>query len=396
MWNHVATQAEINACTALFKAKSTENTFEADASKIPDGPKKASDGAPEVAAATPDEPAEGAAGAGETERPAAGGARSGADATGAVGAARATQPSGDEPARAPVEPTAQQVQPSRGNTKVNTTVFNYMPPNLREAHWNLPHLDEDELTAAQKRVILEAALGDREEEDRRWRGADFLGAGATGNCTLWVQVDDKSNIKGRLAFRDVGTIHQVKWIDPTNWRNWRDRLPRKIAIMKRLHDQGGASRNIHRYFGHRIDMYKRRYRIYTEVCDLGNTKGALELYSRLWRRRRNKYKWNIWVRRHAKIEEAKASNSQLPADSIEMHVLDTKREIMEEVKKASEEENNKPEGALNGRKILAQSLATCLTSRTGSRGKLRSIFLRSYQKLSSGMFLIRLSMLHSS
>lgn len=114
-------------------------------------------------------------------------------------------------------------------------------------HRSLLALDEGDLDQAQERTLLEADLEYVASEGKWWRGAHFLGAGATGSCTLWLRVDDKDNIEERLAVRAVEAMHQRRWIEITNRR---DRLPREIAIMKRLHDQSDAGQNIHRYFGH--------------------------------------------------------------------------------------------------------------------------------------------------
>jgi hypothetical protein len=48
---------------------------------------------------------------------------------------------------------------------------------------------------------------------------------------------------------------------------------------------------VHRYFGHRINFYQRKYRIFNELCDLGSLLDALQFYSKPWRRRRYLHQW---------------------------------------------------------------------------------------------------------
>lgn len=117
--------------------------------------------------------------------------------------------------------------------------------------------------------------------------------------------------------------------------------------MRRLKNQEGDTNNIHRYFGHRIDMHQRRYRVYTEVCDLGNIEGALEHYSRLWRRRRNMYKWSNYVERQPEIQQARDNPENLPEESVEEDVRDTKREIVERVQEAPENHSDREFGDMS-------------------------------------------------
>jgi hypothetical protein len=63
------------------------------------------------------------------------------------------------------------------------------------------------------------------------------------------------------------------------------------VVQRRLHARNGHDHHIHRYFSHRLAFHQKRYRMFNEVCDLGNLAGALEWYSREWRRRRNHYRW---------------------------------------------------------------------------------------------------------
>jgi hypothetical protein len=94
-------------------------------------------------------------------------------------------------------------------------------------------------------------------------------------------------LKQRLAVRDVA-VQPANWVNPINWR---DQLPREIAIQRRLHERNGHEHHVHRYYGHRISFWQRKYRVYNEVCGLGCLMDALDWYSQQWRRRRNHFKW---------------------------------------------------------------------------------------------------------
>lgn len=73
---------------------------------------------------------------------------------------------------------------------------------------------------------------------------------------------------------------------PHEWLNvtcWRDRLPREIAIHRRIdrersqhEDRETAYRNLVRHKGYRLMMRKRRYRLYQKYYTGGNLFGALE------------------------------------------------------------------------------------------------------------------------
>ena len=333
MWNLVATEAERDECETLRRDRSPVNTFTADASKIPEDPKQTDDPAPADTLAAPAGPAGPTPGV--TVPKGDHGATAPADIGPVpdtdVGAARAP-PAADDTAQGPVIPTGAQVAVAQGSIHVNTTTFNYMPAPS-QLHSQLPDIVERKLNPKNKRTLLDAGLADpeREQEGKRWRGTYFLGSGATGNCSLWVQTDEYDNIDRRFAVRDVATLALRHWVDPVNWR---DRLPREIAIMRRLEKQGGHHHNIHRYFGHRIDMYKRRYRIYTEVCDLNNVASALEWYSRQWRRRRHMFKWQQWVDIQPEILEAKRNRGGYSPGTVVDDVRETKTEILEKIQSA--------------------------------------------------------------
>jgi hypothetical protein len=102
----------------------------------------------------------------------------------------------------------------------------------------------------------------------------------------------------RLAVKDAFTIDLTDWMNPINWR---DQLPREIAIQRRLHERHGHEHHVHHYYGHRIAFWQRQYRLYNEVCDLGSLMDALDWYSRKWRRRRNVFRW---IEAHPKLHTA--------------------------------------------------------------------------------------------
>lgn len=136
-------------------------------------------------------------------------------------------------------------------------------------------------------------------------------------------------------------MHQNQWVNPINWR---DRLPREIAIMRRLDEQGGSENNMHRYYGHRIDAGARRYRIYTEVCDLGNLENALQWYSRQWRRRRHLFKWSRWLKTRPQVEEARANREEYSPGALDTIVQDTMNEVWQEYEEAKRQNPEKHEG----------------------------------------------------
>jgi hypothetical protein len=160
--------------------------------------------------------------------------------------------------------------------------------------------DRDKLSA-EKRNWLAAGLynPDHEPDAKRWHGAHFLGHGSNGRAGLWVRVDDAQNIDDMIAARDVATMPPSKWMDPINWR---ERLPREIAIQVRLNEQDGYKHNIHRYLGHRVNFRLRRYRVFNEVCGLGDLYHTLSPYSHPWLKRRNMFRW---LEAHPEIGEAR-------------------------------------------------------------------------------------------
>ncbi|KAF9692864.1 hypothetical protein EKO04_009106 [Ascochyta lentis] len=297
MFKYQATDAERNECKRLHNEASQDNLQATDDTKIPEVSKKSSDGPP----AKPGD---------------SGGDNGDPDSPGGSGELPA-----DRAAVRPLDGDPDNGGRSPPNARINTSRFSYMPL-LSQLNTELPSVDEGKLDKAQKRKLMEAGLcdSDRETEAKRWHGTHFLGQGATGSCTHWVRTDENDNIDERLAVRDVATVHQDKWINPINWR---DHLPREIAILRRLDEQKGYNNNLHRYYGHRIDPWKRRYRVYNEVCDLGVLDNALQHYSRPWRRRHNKYRW---LKAHPEIEAARRNPHGLSPEEMDSDVQDTRTE----------------------------------------------------------------------
>lgn len=196
--SHVATQAERIECEQLHEQRSPTNTFMADDTKIPATTKMTKDPAPTVAAITQDQNAR-LAGAGIVG--------AGTNAPEAPATEGRIQSPTSSQTQTRVGATGPQVGPTQADTRVNTTRFDYMPLSMKETHSVLPPLNGEPDTAQKKRSLLEAKLGDPDREGKRWRGAHFLGAGATGNCTLWVQTDENENIEEVSDARLVLTIH---------------------------------------------------------------------------------------------------------------------------------------------------------------------------------------------
>jgi hypothetical protein len=102
-------------------------------------------------------------------------------------------------------------------------------------------------------------------------------------------------------------------------------LPREIAIQVRLNGQEGYNHNIHKYLGHRVNLHLRRYRVYNEVCGMGDLLKALGLYESLWWARRTMFRW---LDTHREIVDAKRRVALSQASAEDFAKLD-------EVKKAA-------------------------------------------------------------
>ncbi|KAF1849253.1 uncharacterized protein K460DRAFT_259368, partial [Cucurbitaria berberidis CBS 394.84] len=163
---------------------------------------------------------------------------------------------------------------------VNTTNFAFWPTPEANTAISLPRFNAEEEEWLESDIYLPGEEG----EERLWRGITTLGRGATGRVGLWVKVDETRTIRRRIAVKDIASIYYSDWVNPMNWR---DKLPRDVAIQERVRMQGGH-RAIHRYEGYRLSLPGRRYRLYHEVCEYGNLMTAMDYYSKQWRRRRNR------------------------------------------------------------------------------------------------------------
>ncbi|KAH7092317.1 hypothetical protein FB567DRAFT_625351 [Paraphoma chrysanthemicola] len=182
-------------------------------------------------------------------------------------------------------------------------------------------LNDRDKSSEEKRKWLEAGLHNpsREQDAKRWHGAHFLGHGSQGRAGLWVRVNETMNIDETIAARDVATMDPPKWTNPVSWR---DQLPREIAIQVRLNEQNGHEHNIHRYLGHRISFWQRRYRIFNEACGLGDLFRALISYSKPWHKRRNMFRW---LEAHPEIIEARERDETERGDADDEEDGETER-----------------------------------------------------------------------
>jgi hypothetical protein len=78
-----------------------------------------------------------------------------------------------------------------------------------------------------------------------------------------------------MAIKDNQSRVRDAWIQPTEWR---DGVPRDIAVMQRLDSL--EHQNILKFRGYRLNMEDRRYRIYTDFCDYGTLHGVPAYYER--------------------------------------------------------------------------------------------------------------------
>lgn len=139
-----------------------------------------------------------------------------------------------------------------------------------------------------------------------------------------------------IAVRDIGTVDRKYWTSPFFWR---DQLPRELAINIRLDEQDAYEHSIHRYFGHRLDMPKRRYRVYNEVCEFGNLLDVLDTYSTGWRRR-----WDVfrWLETHPNINMVKSASQNLSRPQREKAMKEVHAEQWREYMKARDTRSDTP------------------------------------------------------
>lgn len=94
------------------------------------------------------------------------------------------------------------------------------------------------------------------------------------------EVDEQFNVVDRMVVKDNATAaKRDAWRDP---KNWRDRLPREIAIHRRIETRRtkgpDAFQYIIKYRGHRLLMSKRRFRLYLDFASGGGIGPATATY----------------------------------------------------------------------------------------------------------------------
>ena len=121
------------------------------------------------------------------------------------------------------------------------------------------------------------------DEEMHWHGAKYLGNGSFGAVGLWCETDEQNNVVDRMVVKENATASREAWRDP---KNFRDRLPREIAVHRRIEAQRAqepeARQYIIKYRGHRLLMSKRRFRLYLDYASGGNLQKAMGLYNDKW------------------------------------------------------------------------------------------------------------------
>jgi hypothetical protein len=87
-----------------------------------------------------------------------------------------------------------------------------------------------------------------------------------------------------MSVKDTSPYNRTWWKNPVNWR---DDLPRKIAIMQRL--ESLEHQNTLKFRGYRLNMKERRYRLYQDYCDYTDLLTIMEYYVRIYEPRLNYY-----------------------------------------------------------------------------------------------------------
>jgi hypothetical protein len=122
------------------------------------------------------------------------------------------------------------------------------------------------------------------KEEGNWYGTKFLAAGSYGAVGLWCRIDDNGNVIDRMPVKDNAAVSRRAWRDP---KNWRDRLPREIAVGRRIEsrraEEPEACQYINRQRGYRLLMSKRRFRLYANFASGGDLYTAVMPYHQRWR-----------------------------------------------------------------------------------------------------------------
>lgn len=104
-----------------------------------------------------------------------------------------------------------------------------------------------------------------------------------------------------MAVRDVMN-QPATWVNPISWR---DQLPREIAIQRRMQARSGHDHHIYRFYGYRVSMHQRVYRIFNELCNLDHLLNALYFYLGKWFPRHVIWRWQ---EAHPELRNAKAED----------------------------------------------------------------------------------------
>jgi hypothetical protein len=162
--------------------------------------------------------------------------------------------------------------------------YGHWPPLPRSRDPDVPDVDILSGTASEgyKQSFLDGASlipG----EDGNWQGAKFLAAGSYGAVGLWCRIDDNGNVIDRMVVKDNAAVSRRDWRDP---KNWRDKLPREIAVGRRIEsrraDEPEACQYINRQRGYRLLMSKRRFRLYADFASGGDLCTAMMPYHERW------------------------------------------------------------------------------------------------------------------
>ncbi|KAH9866329.1 hypothetical protein J1614_008896 [Plenodomus biglobosus] len=179
----------------------------------------------------------------------------------------------------------------RKRRAMNTTSFTFMP-NVAAMNDDIPLFADvgETLDSETEKRWLSSGLRfpAQEVEGVHWHGVRLLGEGAGGRVGLWVATDETNTLIQSLAVKDVVKSRR-NWVSPIFWR---DQLPREIAMQIRLNEVEAHKHQVHRYYGHRINFFNTRYRIFNEFCHLGNVYDAMHYYSLIWRLRRHMHRWH--------------------------------------------------------------------------------------------------------
>ncbi|KAF2740091.1 kinase-like protein [Polyplosphaeria fusca] len=140
-----------------------------------------------------------------------------------------------------------------------------------------------------KTQFLETPHGHRgKAEEQGWVGVKLLGEGSYGIVGLWVQYNEEDTIIDRMVAKECKFDVRF-WGNPMNWM---DRLPQEITIHeiieRELVDEPTKCFLIE-YYGSRVMMDARRYRLYLQYCRYNSLYDQLTNHFNMWQ---NMYEFN--------------------------------------------------------------------------------------------------------